>query len=213
MVQKESEWISGMTHLVAAVISAAGVVWLLYIAQDDLLKQLTLLVYGLSLVLMFSSSAVYHLARVTPGVVAVLRKVDHAAIYLQIAGTYTPICVKYLSGFWLSGMLVTIWSMAIIGIAVKIFFIRAPRGVTAGIYLVMGWLSLFAIREMFLKMPAGALLWLFLGGVFYSIGAVIYIFKKPDWFPNVLGFHEIWHIFVILGAWSHFMVMALFVAP
>ena len=213
MIRKNSEQVSGMTHMVAAIVSVMGLVWLLYLGQGDLTKQLTLLIYGISLVLMFSSSATYHLVRASPGVTAVLRKIDHAAIYLQIAGTYTPICFYYLSGFWRSGMLITIWSMAIIGIGVKIFIIRAPRWVTAGIYLVMGWLSIFAIREMLLKMPSAALLWLFLGGIFYTVGAVIYILKKPDWFPGVFGFHEVWHVFVILGAWSHFIVMALFIAP
>jgi hemolysin III len=201
-----------MTHLVAAAISVLGVVWLVYLGQGDLMKQITLLIYGISLALMFSSSATYHLAQASPGVVAVLRKIDHAAIYLQIAGTYTPICFYFLSGLWRSGMLITIWSLAVIGIVVKIFIIRAPRWVTAGIYLVMGWLSIFAIREMIRTMPATALFWLFLGGIFYTVGAVIYILKKPDWFPGVFGFHEVWHIFVILGAWSHFMVMALFIA-
>src|SRR5512143_4180815 len=130
MIRKESELVSGMPHLVAAVVSAIGLVWLLYLGQGDLTKQITLLIYGISLVLMFSSSATYHLAQASPGVVAVLRKIDHAAIYLQIAGTYTPICFHYLNGFWRSGMLTTIWSMAIIGIGVKIFIIRAPRWVT-----------------------------------------------------------------------------------
>lgn len=213
MIRKNSEWVSGMTHLVAAIVSVMGLVWLLYLGQGDLTKQITLLIYGISLILMFSSSATYHLAQAFPRATAVLRKIDHAAIYLQIAGTYTPICFHYLSGFWRSGMLITIWSMAIIGIGIKIFIIRAPRWVTAGIYLVMGWLSILAIREMLLKMPPTALLLLFLGGVFYTVGAVIYILKKPDWFPGVFGFHEVWHVFVILGAWSHFMVMALFIAP
>lgn len=212
MIRRSTELTSGMTHLVAAAISVLGVVWLLYLGQGDLMKQITLLIYGISLALMFSSSATYHLAQASPGVVAVLRKIDHAAIYLQIAGTYTPICFHFLSGPWRSGMLITIWSLAVIGIVVKIFIIHAPRWVTAGIYLVMGWLSIFAIREMIRTMPAAALFWLFLGGIFYTVGAVIYILKKPDWFPGVFGFHEVWHIFVILGAWSHFMVMALFIA-
>ena len=103
--------------------------------------------------------------------------------------------------------------MALIGIIVKLFVIRAPRWVTAGIYLLMGWLSILAVRQMLATMPAAAIVWLVLGGVFYSLGALIYILKKPDPLPGVFGFHEIWHIFVMLGAFSHLVVVAVYVAP
>jgi hemolysin III len=98
-------------------------------------------------------------------------------------------------------------------VVVKLFVIHAPRWITAGIYLVMGWLSILALPQMLSSMPAGALAWLVAGGLFYTIGAVVYVLKKPDFYPGLFGFHEIWHIFVILGAFSHFMVVAVFVAP
>ena len=143
----------------------------------------------------------------------VLRKLDHTAIYALIAGTYTPICLHFFSGFWAWGMLVIIWGLALAGIVVKLFVIKAPRWLTAGIYLVMGWLSLMAIRQMLLFMPVGALVCLLLGGLFFTVGAVVYILKKPDFFPGIFGFHEIWHIFVILGCLSHFILIAAYVAP
>jgi hemolysin III len=161
---------------------------------------------------MFSASATYHLVQAGPKVLLWLRKLDHSAIYLLIAGTYTPICLYYFSGFWRMGLLIVIWALAFLGIAVKLLIIRAPRWVTAGVYLVMGWLALAGMGEILRSLPAGALIWLLLGGLFFTGGAVIYILKKPDLFPGVFGFHEVWHIFVILGALSHFVLVAAYVA-
>ncbi len=205
--------VSGLTHLAAAVLSALGLGLMLWLGRDSLPKMLALLVYGVSLVLLFAASAAYHLVKAGPEVTQRLRKLDHSAIYLLIAGTYTPICLHFFSGFWRWGMLAVIWSLAVVGVVVKLFVIRAPRWLTAGVYLVMGWLSVMAIQEIIAKMPAPALVWLALGGLFYTVGAVIYIRKWPDFAPGVFGFHEVWHIFVILGALCHFIVIAAFVAP
>jgi hemolysin III len=160
---------------------------------------------------MFTASAVYHLVNAGPRLVLFLRKLDHSAIYLVIAGTYTPICLHYMTGFWQIGMLIIIWSLALAGIGVKLFVINAPRWVTAGVYLVMGWLSLAAVGEILASVPLGAIFWLVTGGLFFTVGAVIYVLKKPNFFPGLFGYHEVWHIFVILGALSHFVIMAAFV--
>jgi hemolysin III len=210
---KMREPINGLTHLVAALVAAAGIVFLLIFAQGDLFKQISFLIYGCSLVMLLSSSAAYHLFNGRSEWLLVLRKLDHSAIYTLIAGTYTPICYNLFSGFWRWGMLAIIWSLALVGIAVKIFVIKGPRWFTAGIYLVMGWLSLIALGEMLAVLPTGALFWLFLGGLFFTVGAVIYITKLMNFVPGVFGFHEVWHIFVILGCACHYVVMAAFVAP
>ena len=213
MFARLREPVSGLTHLGAAAAAAVGAAVLLYIGRGVRTKEVSLLIYGASLVLMFSSSAAYHLVSSRPQVVQLLRKLDHCAIYLLIAGTYTPLCLHFFSGFWRSGLLWIIWAMAAIGITVKVFIINAPRWVTAGVYLGMGWLSMLAIRPMLAAMPVGALVWLFLGGVFFTVGAVVYATRMPDFRPGVFGFHEVWHIFVILGCLSHFVAIAAFVAP
>ena len=213
MLRKLREPVNGLTHLGGAVVAAGGLIVLLYLAWGNTAKAAALGLYGVTLVLMFSASAAYHMATAGPRVLLFLRKLDHSAIYLLIAGSYTPVCLHYFTGFWRTGMLAIIWALALAGIAVKIFVIRAPRWVTAGIYLLMGWLSIAAIREILAALPAGALVWLFLGGLFFTGGAVVYMLKKPDPWPGVFGFHEVWHIFVILGAFSHFVVMAAYVAP
>ena len=204
---------NGLTHLAAAAAAAVGLGALLWLAAGDAAKAASLGLYGVTLVLMFSASAAYHLIQATPRVLGVLRKLDHVAIYLLIAGTYTPVCLHYLSGFWRLGLPAIVWALALIGAAVKLVVIHAPRWVTAGLYLLMGWLSLAAAGELLSRLPAGALAWLVVGGLFFTGGAVIYILKKPDLFPGTFGFHEIWHIFVILGAFSHFVVMAAYIAP
>lgn len=213
MLKKLPDPISGLMHLVAAVAAAVGLAVLLYLGWGDISKQASLLVYGVSLILMFSASTVYHLIKSKPQVDLILRKLDHSAIYLLIAGTYTPICFHFFDGFWRWGVLGIVWSMALIGIGVKLFIINAPRWVTTVVYLLMGWLAILAIKEMLLAMPTGALAWLVSGGLFFTVGAVIYVTKKPDFYPGVFGFHEFWHIFVILGCLCHFIVIAVFVAP
>ncbi len=203
---------NGLSHLAAALASAAGLVILLLVNQKGFLIQVSLLIYGLTLILMFAASAAYHLAPAGERTALILRRLDHAAIYLLIAGSYTPICVYFFSGFWRWGLLGIIWGMALAGVAIKVFYINARRWITAGIYLLMGWLAVIAIKQMLAAMPAGALIWLAAGGLFFTIGAVIYMLKRPNLFPPIFGFHEMWHIFVILGCLSHFIVISRYVA-
>jgi hemolysin III len=204
--------VSGLTHFFAAILAVVGLIVLLILGYGEPSKEITLLIYGLSLILMLSASATYHLVNAKPAILVWLRKMDHTSIYLLIAGSYTPICVHFFTGFWRDGFLAIIWGIALVGIIVKLFVIRAPRWVTAGIYLLMGWLSILAIGEMLTRMPAPALIWLALGGLAYTLGAIVYMLKKPDFIPGVFGFHEVWHIFVILGCLAHFILIAVFVA-
>lgn len=213
MIQRFREPVNGLTHLSAAIVAVIGVVFLMLASRGGGLQRASLLIYGFSLVLMFAASGAYHSIRARPEVILRLRKLDHAAIYLLIAGTYTPICLHFFSGFWRWGLLAVVWSMAAVGIGAKLFTVDAPRWLTAGAYLVMSWLSIAAIQQMLLTMPVGALVWLLVGGIFFTVGAVIYVTKRPDFFPGIFGFHEVWHIFVILGAFSHFVAVAAYVAP
>jgi len=213
MFGKLRDPISGLTHLFGSVAALAGLIALLVIGRGDVGKQISLFIYGLSLMLMFSASAGYHLTQAGPKFLQILRKLDHTAIYLLIAGTYTPVCFVMFTGFWKWGMLGIIWALALIGVIVKIFVINAPRWVTAGVYLIMGWLALGAITEMLHVMPVGALLWLLAGGIAFTLGAIIYITRIMDFVPGVFGFHEVWHIFVLLGCAAHFVLILVYVAP
>jgi hemolysin III len=214
MIAKLRDPVSGLTHFFAAIVAAVGLVSLLIFGWGNLGKEISLLIYGLSLIQMFSASATYHMVPAEPGAakLRVLRKIDHSAIFILIAGTYTPLCFNLFSGFWKWGLLAIIWSLAIIGVIVKIFIINAPRWISTGVYLVMGWICILAFNEMMRVVPLAGVIWLILGGVFFTIGAVIYATKRMDFFPGIFGFHETWHIFVILGCICHFILILVFVA-
>ncbi len=213
MIRRLREPVNGLTHFFAAIAAFIGTIGLLIVGRDSAIKEATFITYGTSLVLLFSASATYHMARARERVIAILRQLDHSAIYLLIAGTYTPFCLLAFTGFWKWGLFAVIWSIAIIGIVVKLFLMNAPRWLTAGTYIVMGWLCLGAAGQMFQVLPAGALIWLAAGGIIYTLGAIIYITRILDFAPGRFGFHEVWHIFVILGAIAHFIAVAAYLAP
>lgn len=213
MFPKFREPVNALTHLISAGVAVIGQAALLAVGWADPARIVALLVYGVSLISLFLASGVYHAAQVKPRVLEMLRKVDHAAIYLLIAGTYTPFCVIAFDGFWRWGLLSIIWGLAVVGIAVKVFVIRAPRWLTAGVYIIMGWLCLAAVGEMLSTLPVGALAWLVAGGVIYTLGALVYITKSMNFWPGRFGFHEVWHIFVIFGALAHFIAILGYVAP
>lgn len=207
MLKKLREPVNSLTHWAGALLALGGLIALLMVGWDTPAKIISLAIYGVSLIAMFSASATYHMVRAKDRALEIFRKVDHAAIYLLIAGTYTPFCVNAFEGFWKWGMLSIIWSLALIGIIVKVFYIRAPRWLNAGIYLVMGWLALAAAGQMFELLPGWVVGWLIAGGILYTLGAVVYITKIFDFKPGVFGFHEMWHIFVLLAAAAHYVAV------
>ena len=213
LIRRMREPVNGLSHLAAAIVAVAGLIALLVIGHSNIGKEVSLLIYGVTLVLLFTASATYHLVSAKPRVTAVLRKLDHAAIYLLIAGTYTPFCYNMFSGFWRWGLLSIVWVLALTGIGVKMFVMGAPRWLNTAIYLVLGWLIIFGIQELLAVLPVGALIWLSVGGILYTLGAVVYATKILDFVPGKFGFHEVWHIFVILGALAQFLAVILYVAP
>jgi hemolysin III len=213
MFKNLREPVNGLTHFFAAIAALIGMVILIIVGRGSLDRTIALTIYGVSLVLLFAASAAYHMIKARPKVLEILRKLDHSAIYLLIAGTYTPFCTIMFDGFWKWGMLTVVWSLALIGIVVKIFIVNAARWLNAGIYIVMGWLCIAAIGEMLRVLPPWALTWLVVGGVLYTLGAVVYITKILNFWPGKFGFHEVWHIFVLLGALAHFIAIAFFIAP
>jgi hemolysin III len=211
MLSKFREPINGLTHLGGAVAALVGEIVLIIIAWPDELKVVSILVYGFSLIALFSASSAYHLIQANTKIIQGLRKLDHSAIYILIAGTYTPFCVLAFSGFFHWDMLAIVWSFALVGIIVKIFYIKAPRWLNAAIYVLTGWLGISAVGQVSAALPAGAIIWLIVGGVIYTLGAVIYATRIFNFIPGKFGFHEIWHIFVLLAAMAHFISVVLLV--
>ena len=207
------EPVNGLTHFFSALAAIVGLGVLLFTGRGNPGKEVSLAIYGVSVIVLFAASAAYHMVKAKPHVIEILRKCDHAAIYLLIAGSYTPICYNMFTGFWKWGLLAIVWCFALIGIGIKMFIIQSPRWASAGIYLCMGWLAIFALNEMLTTLPPGALIWLAAGGIIYTLGAIVYAAKLFNFVPGTFGFHEVWHVFVILGALAHYIAILTYVAP
>ena len=193
------------SHLIGAIGSVVLLVYLILNSSGDPgWSRISFIVYGITVFLMFASSALYHAINVSIKTEERFRMVDHIMIYLVIAGTYTPICSIVLDGEWRLWMLIGIWSFALIGIIKKVFWMSAPRWFSTVLYLLMGWIAVIIFPKLWDHLPHMFSYWVAIGGLFYTIGAIIYGVKKPDPFPRVFGFHEIWHLFVLGGAFSHF---------
>ncbi len=193
------------SHLVGAIGALVLLVYLIVNSSEDPgASRISFIVYGITVFLMFASSSIYHAVNVTFETEERFRMIDHIMIYLVIAGTYTPICTIVLEGNWRLWMLIGIWSFALIGIIKKVFWMSAPRWFSTVLYLLMGWVSVIIFPNLWDQLPHMFSYWIAIGGLFYTIGAIIYGIKKPDPFPEVFGFHEIWHLFVLGGAFSHF---------
>lgn len=200
------EPVNSLTHWGAAVLALGASLSLILINRETPGRLIPLVIYGASLIVMFSASGTYHAVRVGERALEAFRKLDHAAIYLLIAGTYTPFCMNAFAGFWSAGLMGLIWTLALVGIVIKLIIVRAPRWVNAGIYVIMGWIAVFAFRQLVL-LPIPVFAWLIVGGVIYTLGAIVYVTKLFNFVPGRFGFHEVWHIFVMLGAAAHFMAV------
>jgi len=203
---KSRQPISGLTHLFGALLSVIALYLLIQSALINGSKWhlISFTVYGISQILVFLSSTLYHLLPLSKDGIQRLRKIDHMMIFVFIAGTYTPYCLIPLRGPWGWTLLTIIWTLALTGFIVKIFWVNAPRWINVSIYLLTGWISISAIYPLYLKVPSACLMGMMSGAFFYSFGAIIYGFKWPNPIPEVFGFHEIWHLFVLAGSFSFF---------
>ena len=204
---------SSYSHLFGVALSIVALVVLVGESRDDAWRLVGFSIYGASLVLLYLASTVLHWALVPLATRKWLNRIDHVAIFVLIAGSYTPICLVTLRGGWGWTMLGLVWSAALAGTILKLGFPTLPRWISAAIYLAMGWVAMVAVVPMVRAVPMGGLLWLLAGGLLYTAGAVIYATRRPNPFPRVFGFHEIFHLFVLGGSAAHFVFMLRYVAP
>src|ERR1700712_5755005 len=200
------EKFNAWTHLVGAVLASIGAVWLLVIASltGDVWKIVSVGVYGVALVLLYSASTVYHSVRGRAKVI--MQKVDHFSIYLLIAGSYTPFCLVTLHGAWGWTLFGIVWALAIIGILQEIKPRSEARVMSIVIYAVMGWIVLVAVNPLIAALGMTGFIWLALGGVFYTVGIIFFAFDT-----QVRHFHGVWHLFVIAGSLLHFVAISRYV--
>lgn len=190
----------GWSHALAAVGAVALTIALCALSRSDPPRQFSMLIYGLSMIELYTVSALYHVGRWRSNTRRKLRALDHSNIFVLIAGTYTPLCFNVLSGWVRVALLVTIWTLAAAGIVVALFARRIPRWVNTLLYIGMGWVALFALPAFWSRLPWAFVATLLLGGILYTIGAVIYAQRRPNPFPRIFGFHEVFHLFVIAGS-------------
>ena len=210
------EPVNALTHGLGVLLAAVGLVVLLVLSAGEPWRTVAFAIYGASMIVLYAASTLMHGVKAAPHVIRRLRVLDHAAIFVLIAGTYTPITLVALrseSPAWGWALFGTAWGFATLGVVFKLFWLDTPRWLSVALYIVMGWMALLAIVPMLHALPWGALTWLLVGGLFYSGGALIYALKRPDPWPKVFGYHEIWHLFVLAGSISHFMLMLRYVLP
>jgi hemolysin III len=196
---------NGFTHLFGALVALVGTILLVFDASiESASYRFAFIIYGITVFLMFGSSALYHSVQVSFKREEFFRLLDHIMIYLVIAGSYTPICAIALEGVWRLGMLLGIWIFAVAGVLKKILWLNAPRWFSTGLYLLMGWIAVIIFPQIWDVVPKGFSYWIIIGGLFYTVGAVIYALQKPNPAPSWFGYHGIWHLFVMGGAFSHF---------
>jgi len=200
---------NGFTHFIGIIFSFIVTILLISSSLNPYkpFHLILFLIFGLGMILLYTTSTLYHWLKLSEAGIKKMRKADHIMIFIYIAATYTPVCIIALRGNLGWGLLAAIWCVALGGIIIKIFWMNAPRWLSTFIYLLMGWLAVVVIYPLLDTLQTGALLWLLIGGLFYTIGAVIYALKKPDPFPGILGFHEIFHLFVLAGSFSHFWMI------
>jgi len=209
LLSKFREPVSSLTHLVGALLSTIGLILLIKYSMDttNLYNTIMLSVFGVSSVLLYCASSTYHKSNASEKVIKILRRVDHSMIYVLIAGTYTPICLIALKGTMGTTLFFVIWILALIGIVLKIVWFDAPRWLSTGFYILMGWISVIAIVPIIRAISLGGFMWLLAGGLFYTVGGVIYATKRPKINLRFFGFHEIFHIFIMLGSLCLYILM------
>lgn len=193
---------NSVTHGLGVGLAVAALVLLVVFAarRGDAWRVVSLAVYGSTLVILYTSSTLYH-AVSNPRAKRVLRVFDHSSIYLLIAGSYTPLALVPLRGPWGWSLFGLAWGLAIFGIVFKAFFTGRFEAVSVALYLVMGWLIVFAIKPVLTTVPPGLLMWLVLGGLAYTLGVVFFVMDNKRYF------HAVWHLFVLAGSILHFFGM------
>lgn len=207
------EPISSITHLIAGGLSVVALVLLiskqLILGNVNEMLFISSIIFGVSLILLYFTSGIYHAISATKEkTVKMMKKLDHSMIYILIAGSYSPFCLYVLPRKVGIPVFTILWIIALVGITLKILWINMPRVLSTALYIGMGWVALFVIKDLYANLVPQAFFLLVLGGLLYTIGGVIYAIKKPN-FKN-WNFHDIFHIFTMLGSLSHFLLVFIY---
>lgn len=202
----------GYFHLIAALAAIAGLVLLVLLAESAR-AYVGGAIFAASLVLLYSTSAAYHRVLWGRRMRSLMKRLDHSMIFVLIAGTYTPFCLLAVNGAWGISLLSVVWSLALAGIILKMAWPNAPRWLSVTLYALTGWMAVIAAVPLVEWLALAPVLLLALGGVLYTVGGVIYAVRRPDPFPRVFGYHEIFHLFVIAASALHYSLVAIYLMP
>lgn len=202
---ERNERFSSLSHVVGGVLAIAGTIVLIVLAAErgDPWRIVSFSVYGATLIFLYTSSGLYH--ALSGRARRVFRRLDHAAIYLLIAGTYTPFALGPLRGPWGWSLFGVLWGLAVLGI-VQEFIPQRTRRISMIFYIVMGWLIVIAVDPLTRHLAPGGLMWLLFGGLFYTLGVIFFIFDEKWRFG-----HEIWHLFVLAGSIAQYGAVLLYI--
>lgn len=204
------EPVNSLTHFFGVLAAIAATVALLLISGGGVRAVVSFAIYGASSILLFSASTLLHAVRAGPNLERWFRRLDHAAIFVLIAGSYTPIALVAMQprfAGWGWTLFAVVWGVAAAGVLFKLLWITAPRWLSTGLYLAIGWLVVAAIVPVTRSLGTQSTIWLAVGGLFYTVGAIVYATKRPNPAPGVFGYHEIWHLFVLAGWGAHLVIM------
>jgi len=207
------EPVNTFTHFIGFVLSILALIFMLIksLRLENTLYIISSAIFGSSLILLYLASTLHHMIKSGEKIYTLLRKIDHSMIYVLIAGTYTPICLITLQGTLGTILFSIIWSIAVIGIIIKFFWLNAPRILYTSFYLVMGWISVFFMFPIYKSLEFSGFLLLAIGGISYTIGAIFYAFNFPKHKHLHFGSHEIFHLFVIVGSLSHYIMISRYI--
>ncbi len=196
----------GWIHLVATPLVLIATM-LSVAVPETFHERFSVAIFGICSVVLFGSSAVYHRGNWSPRVTAALRRLDHSNIFLLIAGTYTPLAVMLLPESQMQLLLTVIWIAALGGILMRQFWIWAPRWLYVPIYIALGWVAVWYLPDFYAASGGLVVTFIVLGGVFYTLGAVVYAIKRPNFFPYSFGFHEIFHVCTVIAWACHYVAI------
>jgi hemolysin III len=199
-VEEHKPLLRGWSHALGAGAAVVITAVLGRKTSGDAVKCISVLIFGVSMIGLYVGSAIYNLGTWRGRADRILQAIDHANIFVYIAGTYTPLCVLLLSGRLRVVMLAVIWSSAILGVVCSVVTLQLPRWITTGLYIMMGWSALLVLPSLARLLPLPAFGLLMTGGVLYTLGALIFMFRQPDPLPHIFGFHELFHLFVLAGS-------------
>ena len=202
----------GHFHLLATLAAIAGLVALVLLA-DSARAYVGGAIFAASLILLYFTSGTYHAITWGRRMRSLMKRLDHAMIFVLIAGTYTPFCLIVLNDAWGIGMLSVIWGLAGAGAILKLAWPDAPRWLSVTLYASAGWLGVVAAVPLSQWFAVAPLVLLVLGGVLYTLGGVIYAARRPNPFPRVFGYHELFHLLVIAGSALHYSLVAIYLMP